>query len=184
MKLKENNPADAGKSSKRITSPEAVKVENKEIDLLKNQLARALADYDNLRKRTESEREVWVKFAAQNLLTRLLPVLDILESAQVHLKDQGLAITIGQFKDVLKEEDLEEISPVKGDHFNPKIHEAVESISGGKHGQVAETILSGWKFTDGPVVRISKVKVYAENPPVGGKKEEELEKEIARGEYM
>lgn len=154
--------------------------EKKEIEELKGQLARALADYDNLRKRTEAEREVWVKFAAQNILAKILPVLDTLEVAQNHLKDRGLAIAINQFREVLKEVGLEEVRPQKGDNFDPKIHEAVESIVGGKHGQIAETILPGWRFNDGPVVRFAKVKVFGEKV----EKEKELEKEMARGDYM
>lgn len=154
--------------------------DKKQIEELKNQLARALADYDNLRKRTEAEREVWINFAAQNILAKLLPVLDTLESAQNHLKDQGLAIAISQFKDVLKEEGLEEVSPEKGDEFNPEIHEAVESIDGGEHGRIAEKVLPGWRFKDGPVIRVAKVKVYGEEL----KKKEELEKEMARGDYV
>lgn len=150
------------------------------VDELKNQLARALADYDNLRKRTEAEKEVWIKLASQGLLIKLLPVLDTLDSAQRHLDDQGLAIAISQFKQILAEEGLEEIKPGKGNRFDPRIHEAIESISGGKHGEIAELVLTGWKFKDGSVVRPARVKVYGEKV----KKEEELEKELARGEYM
>ncbi len=152
----------------------------KEVDLLKNQLARALADYDNLRKRTEGEKEVWIQFASKNLIVRLLPVLDTLESAQEHLRDQGLAIAINEFKKVLEEEGLEEIKPGKGDKFDHNVHEAVESVEGGKKGEIAEPVLSGWKFKSGLVVRVAKVKVYGEK----SKKKEELEKELARGEYM
>ncbi len=159
-----------------------VKTESKseKLEELKNQLARALADYDNLRKRTEAEREILSKFASQRLVVKFLPILDILESAQDHLKDQGLAMAIDQFKNVLREEGIEEINPKKGEDFNPELHEAVESVDGGKHGQIAETILPGWKYSDGPVIRIAKVKVYAEKI----EKEKELEKEISRGEYV
>ena len=150
------------------------------LDFVKSQLARALADYDNLRKRTEGEREVWIKFASQTLLTKLLPVLDILESAQSHLKDQGLAIALNEFKKVLDEEGLEEISPGKGNKFDPKVHEVIETVEDGKHGEVAELVLAGWKFKDGMVIRPAKVKVYGERV----EKKEELEKEMARGDYM
>jgi len=127
---------------------------------LKNQLARALADYDNIRKRTEVEREVWEKYTSGKLLVRFLPVLDNLESAQIHLKDGGLAIAIEEFKKVLREEGLEEIKPESGENFDTKIHEAVESISGGKKGQVAEVVTVGWRYCNGPVLRFAKIKVF------------------------
>ena len=150
-----------------------------ETEQLKNQLVRALADYDNLRKRTEAEREVWTKFSAEKVLIKLLPSLDILESAQKHLNDQGLTLAISEFKKVLLAEGLTEVKPAKNDNFDPRLHEAVESVAGGKKGKISETVLSGWKFEDGKVVRPAKVKVYGEKI-----KEEELEKEMLRGDYV
>jgi len=127
---------------------------------LKNQLARALADYQNLTKRTDAEKEVWFKYSAQKVLLKLLPVLDNLESAQKHLADQGLAIAISDFKNLFKEEGLEEIVPQPNDVFDHTYHEAVDSIPGGKTGEIAETLLTGWKFSEGKVIRFAKVKVF------------------------
>lgn len=128
------------------------------------QLARALADYDNLRKRGEAEKEIWVKFSSERILTKLLPILDMLESAQGHLKDSGLAIGLGEFRKILKEEGLEEIKPEPKDAFDHRIHEVVESIESTKEkkGQIAETVLSGWRFTNGPVIRFAEVKVFGD----------------------
>lgn len=134
--------------------------ENLKVDEFKNQLARALADYDNLRKRTEIEREVLLKYSSERIIARILPILDSLENAQKHLKDSGLAIIIDDFKKLLYDEMLEEISPKKGDIFNEDLHEVIETCEGGKKGTVSELLLSGWKFIDGPVLRHAKVKVY------------------------
>ena len=133
------------------------KVKNKELDVVKNQLARALADYDNLRKRTETEKSVWLKFAKQDLLIRLLPVLDTLEAAQKHLKDQGLELTISQFQEILKEEGIEEI---REQQFDANLHEVVDTLAGGEKDRVAEMLLKGYKFNDGTVLRHAKVRVY------------------------
>ncbi|OGM09525.1 nucleotide exchange factor GrpE [Candidatus Woesebacteria bacterium RBG_13_34_9] len=150
-----------------------------EVLVLKNQLIRALADYDNLSKRVESEQESWIKFSSERILLKLFPIIDILESAQEHLKDQGLAIAILEFKKILQEEGLEEINPKKGEIFNPEIHEAVESIEGGEKGRIAELVVMGWKFKTGKAIRVAKVKVFGEKV----EKKEELEKELKRGEY-
>lgn len=122
------------------------------------QLVRALADYDNLRKRSETEKEIWLEFSSERIITKLLPILDMLESAQGHLKDSGLAIGLTEFRKILQEEGLEEIKPKPGDAFDHKVHEVVESIEGAKEkkGQIAETVLSGWRFIDGPVIRFAK----------------------------
>lgn len=127
---------------------------------LKNQLARALADYDNLRKRIEREKEDLEKLASLKLILRLLPILDNLRAAQNHLKDAGLAITIGELENLLKDEEIEEIKPNKGDNFNHNLYEVTEVVENcGEENKIEEVVLSGWKFKDGIVIRHAKVKV-------------------------
>jgi molecular chaperone GrpE len=145
-----------------------IQTENPEVAILKNQLVRTLADYDNLRKRTDEERVSFIKYASQEILQNLLPVLDTLENAQVHLKDSGLQIAISQFKDVLKQEGLEEINPKVGENFDENLMEVIDvveekdkqSLSGIPDNTIAEVLTSGWKFADGQVIRHAKVKVF------------------------
>jgi len=151
-----------------------------EILQLKGQLARALADYDNLRKRIERQKEEFERYANIKLAIRLLPVLDVLKQAQNHLKDPGVAITVSEFENALKEEGIEEIKVKPGDEFNPEFQEVTDALSGGKRGTVAEVLLPGWRFTGGRVIRPAKVKVYGEK----GKNEKELEKEVLREDYV
>ncbi len=132
---------------------------HQELESVKGMLARALADYDNLSKRIERERQDLGKIASVGVIIKLLPVLDNLEAAQIHLKDQGLAISIGEFKKLLAEEGLAEIKPKKGDEFNENEMEAIEVVAGGRDNIISETVLAGWKYIDGTVVRHAKVKV-------------------------
>ena len=137
---------------------------HQELELLKGMLARALADYDNLSKRVDRERQDLSKIASVGIIVRLLPVLDNLESAQVHLRDTGLAISIVEFKKILSEEGLDEIMPKVGDIFDENTMEAIEVINGASHNnkseaKVAEVVLPGWRFEDGWMVRHAKVKV-------------------------
>lgn len=135
----------------------------KELEILKSMLARALADYDNLNKRVERERVALGKIASLGILTRLLPVLDNLESAQDHLEDAGLAICIGEFKKILNEEGLIEVKPKVGEEFDQEIMEAIEVVAGTRDNIISEVALTGWKFEDGQVVRHAKVKVSKVN---------------------
>lgn len=130
-----------------------------ELENLKAMLARALADYDNLSKRVEREREVLGKMASIGIITKLLPVLDMLENAQKHLQDQGLAIGIGEFINVLKDEGISVINPSVGDEFDENLMEAIEVVEGEEDNKVSEIVLGGWKFNDGQVIRHAKVKV-------------------------
>ena len=136
-----------------------VKKSNMEVLILKNQLARALADYQNLVKRVEKEKEQFEKFSNLRLVLKLLPVLDILRQAQVHTKDPGIAITIKEFEEALKTEGIEEVNVKAGDRFDPEAHEVVEVVPGKDNNNISEVVLSGWSFTDGQVIRHAKVKV-------------------------
>lgn len=134
--------------------------------LLKNQLARALADYDNLQKRTSEEKITWIKFATQKFIQSLLPVLDNFEAAQNHLKDAGLAIAISQLKDLLRQEGLTEISPKVGEEFDENTSEVIEAVPSenlSKEGKISELVLPGWRFIDGAVIRHAKIKVFKNN---------------------
>jgi molecular chaperone GrpE len=134
-----------------------------ELEVVKGMLARALADYDNLAKRIDRERADFGKIASVGVIIKLLPVVDNLESAQLHLKDQGLAICILEFKKVLSEEGLNEIKPKTGELFDEQTMEAIEVVTGTSDNTVAETVLTGWKYEDGTVVRHAKVKVSKKN---------------------
>ena len=144
---------------KRQAVKEEVKV-NEEVEILKAQLARTLADYDNMRKRVEMEKESLGKILTTNIILKLLPVLDNLESANNHLKDAGLAISIVEFKNVLKDEGLTEIKPEIGSNFNEEEMEAIEIVKGEVDNTLSEVVLTGWKYLDNTIIRHAKVKVF------------------------
>jgi len=127
---------------------------------LKDQLARALADYDNLTKRIEREKYELEFKSNLRLILRLLPVVDSLRQALAHLKDPGLAITLTELENILKDEGVEEIKIKKGDLFDPETCEAIEVVAKtGQGNKIEEILLPGWRFVDGPVLRHVKVKV-------------------------
>lgn len=145
---------------------ELAETESQEIVELQNQVRnlndswkRALADYQNLLKRGETERSDMMKYVGRTMVTKFIPVLDILEMAVIHTKDQGVEMAVNQFHQVLKEEGLEQIIPNIGDVFDHAIHECIEIVSGEPAETVAEVVLKGYKIGD-YVIRPSKVKVY------------------------
>lgn len=127
---------------------------------LKEQLARALADYDNLVKRVEREKGESELRSNLRLIIRLLPVIDGLRRGLAHLKDPGLAITLAELENVLKDEGIKEIKAKRGDVFNPELCEAVDVVEkNGEGNKIVEVLLSGWKYAGGLVIRHAKVKV-------------------------
>lgn len=124
-------------------------------------LARALADYQNLVKRFEKEKEAVIRRANKALIGELLPVLDVLELAQTHLKDPGLEIAIVQFKNTLKQVGIDEIKTKIGDKFDEAIHEAIEAREGGKSEMIAGISRKGYIWSaDKQVLRPCQVIVY------------------------
>ncbi|OGM77464.1 nucleotide exchange factor GrpE [Candidatus Woesebacteria bacterium RIFOXYA1_FULL_43_9] len=131
----------------------------KKIDNYKESLARVLADYDNFKKRTEAERTMWIEFSSEKLLIKLIPILDNFELALKHTPDQGLGIAVAEFTKIFAEEGLEPIEPKVGDVYNHELHEVIETVAGGGPNTVVETVLKGWKYKTGKVIRFAKVKV-------------------------
>lgn len=111
-----------------------------------NRYKRALADYQNLEKRVASQRRELILSASKGILERLLPVLDTLQLAEKHTKDQGLTVSIQQFLDVLKAEGVEKIESV-GKKFDPVTMEAV-GTGEGSDGKVIEEARSGYMLNE------------------------------------
>ena len=133
-------------------------LEEKIVDL-ENKWKRALADYVNLEKRIEKEKENFVKFSNAQLLDKLLVVLDDLERCEKHTKDKGILLVCQRFREVLKGEGVEEIKALT-DKFNPKTMDAIEIVPGPKN-KVVEVVLKGYTL-NGEVLRPVKVKVGGE----------------------
>jgi molecular chaperone GrpE len=136
------------------------KENNKEFEAVHEQLVRALADYDNLKKRVEEEREVFSEVATARLITRFLPIFDMFEQVQKHLNDSGLAIAIGELNEKLKDEGVSPIQPKAGEVFDEHTMEAVDSIETDKvkKGEIVELSLKGWRMRD-RILRYAKVVV-------------------------
>jgi molecular chaperone GrpE len=116
------------------------------LDEAENKYRRALADYQNLEKRVIEDRREWIRSANKDLLLRLLPVLDTLVLASKHDENKNLAVSIGQFLDVLKSEGVTKIETI-GKKFDPEIMECV-SIVEGEDGKVIEEARSGFMLND------------------------------------
>ena len=133
-----------------------------QIKTLNESWKRALADYQNLLRRVEHDKQEFVKMSNANLIARLLPSLDILELAASHTADLGVSMAAKQFHQALVDEGLEIISPSPGDPFDYTRHECTQTLDltdGKKQNTIAELILKGYRIGD-YILRPAKVKVY------------------------
>lgn len=136
---------------------------------LNDKWLRARADYDNLQRRTEAERERYSLEAAGRLIERLLDPLDVLSRAAADAegsKDphaQGIRLTHRSLWTALEREGLEEV-PGVGAPFDVALHEAVaREPSDQPDGTVCEVVRPGYRLR-GRLLRAALVKV-SEGPP-------------------
>ncbi len=104
----------------------ALREENQQ---LKDRYLRTLADFENLRKRTEREKADFFRYALAGAMKDILPVLDNFDRALEHAEEgddfhKGVLLIYKQLYDMLQKHGLEPIDE-EGVHFDPNIHEAV-----------------------------------------------------------
>ena len=97
-----------------------------------NEVLRVKADFENARKRLEKEKEDFIKFANDALISKLLPIIDNFRLAINSMDDKhkvediaaGIKLIEKQLEDTLNEFGLEVIETV-GKKFDPHLQEAV-----------------------------------------------------------
>ena len=137
------------------------------IEELQNRLLRLQADFENFRRRTNTEKEQLSTFVTANVVGKFLKVLDNFERAEASAEkgDNVEAIVEGmkkirrQFEDTFKDLKVVEIE-AQDAKFDPNIHEAVMR---GHNPELEDEIVDmvfekGYKLGD-KVIRHSKVRV-------------------------
>lgn len=144
-------------------------VEKLASDLAQKQeeLLRTMADFQNFRKRTQTEAAQLRKFAAQSLVESLLPILDnferTLRAAESGATMESLVGGVGaverQLKSILEAQGLERIVSV-GQPFDAEIHEALAVVATEDHepDTVMDEIEAGYRMGD-RIIRPAKVRV-------------------------
>ncbi|MDF9409293.1 nucleotide exchange factor GrpE [Pelotomaculum isophthalicicum JI] len=130
-----------------------------------NRLARVQADYENYRRRTRQEKEEFFKYASEQLIVALLPVLDnfgralAAESQSIENFKPGVEMIYRQLQDVLQAEGLAPV-PAVGEQFDPVKHEAVMQEESDEHpdNTVIEEFQRGYYLKE-KVIRPAMVKV-------------------------
>lgn len=141
--------------SKPVVEEAVVSTVN-EVDEWKTKYMRALADYQNLEKRTTERVSDVRQYAAEVILTRLLPVVDTFGKVNEHIKDEGLTLAYKELLSVLTEQGVEHIEVLEK-QFDPTEMDCIEVIEG-KDDIVVEEVQPGYRFR-GKVLRVARVKV-------------------------
>ena len=135
-----------------------------ELNSVKDQLLRTMAEYDNYIKRTTREKGALRSDIICDVTSKFLPVMDNLERAlAAECSDEnyksGVQMIYDSFMEILKSLGVEEIES-DGAQFDPQLHQAVQRVDdeNAESGCVAKTFAKGYKIND-KVIRFAVVAV-------------------------
>ena len=132
----------------------------------KDRYARAMADFDNFRKRTARDREDLVKFAASDVLKDILPTVDNLARALGEAKDKaedpfvaGVKLVYDGLVKTLADHGATPLDSV-GEPFDANFHEALAQLPSDdvEEGHVMSEVKRGWML-NGKLLRAAQVVV-------------------------
>ncbi|AIL13329.1 hypothetical protein IM40_07200 [Candidatus Paracaedimonas acanthamoebae] len=133
-----------------------------EINTLKDQLLRALAENDNIRKRAQREKEDASRFAIANFARDLLTVADNLTRALENIPAEkleenealkslleGVQITEREFTNILERNGIKKVSPL-GELFDHNYHQAMleEESAEYQPGYVTRVLQAGYVLNE------------------------------------
>jgi len=145
-----------------------VKAVDDKLAEMQDKYIRLSAEFDNYRKRTLREKMDLSKYAGENLLLNILPIMDDFERAIKHMDQSadfdalknGIDLIYGKFSEFLKQNGVKKIESLNS-NFNVDLHEAVAKVQvpeENKKGKVIDELLKGYYLND-KVLRFSKVVV-------------------------
>jgi molecular chaperone GrpE len=135
---------------------------------MQDKYIRLSAEFDNYRKRTLREKMEMSKYAGEDLLLKIIPIMDDFERALAHMDTatdcaamkSGIDLIYSKFSEFLKQNGVKEIESMNS-NFNVDLHEAVAKApvnEDNKKGTVIDVVQKGYYLQD-KVLRFSKVVV-------------------------
>ncbi len=172
-----------------ITTDETQQLKNtlqeleKQNEFLKDQLLRKAADFENYKRRIENDILNITKFANEELIEKLLPILDDFERFLQHSKQEnnidnpffkGIELIYNKFIRILELQGLKKIECV-GQQFDVNLHDALLVVPNDDPNVPANTIIQevekGYKLND-KIIRHAKVIVAGEASSVQNNNQE------------
>lgn len=159
-----NETQPAGETSDKTGS--VTRVSEEKLAEMQDKYIRLSAEFDNYRKRTLREKMDLSKYAGENLLLGIIPLMDDFERARTHMDSttdcgalrDGIELIYGKFSDFLKQNGVKEIESLNS-NFNVDLHEAVAKVpveEENRKGKVIDVVQKGYYLQD-KVLRFSKV---------------------------
>ncbi|MEO8513431.1 MAG: nucleotide exchange factor GrpE [Ignavibacteria bacterium] len=178
VEIKISDPDDSAQKENAGTQDNEVNNVNEEskvneleqqIAQLKDQYLRAAAEFENYKRRTDSEKAEFFAYASERLLTDLLPVVDDFNRTMDSFEKshdnaalkKGIDLVYDKFKTALGKQGLREMDS-DGKKFDVKFHEAImqQPDESKEPETILNTVEKGYFLKD-KVLRHAKVVVSA-----------------------
>lgn len=174
-KAEEENPEEGPASDDEDDNQQEEEQVNREDELnrllselaeSKDKYIRLSAEFDNYRRRTLKEKMDLTKTAGEDLMLKILPVVDDFERAMGSMREakdcnaifDGITLIYNKFKEFLTQQGVKEIEAFHQE-FDTDLHEALTKIPAPKKklkGKVVDVVEKGYRLND-KVIRFSKV---------------------------
>ena len=161
-----NTDNSAEEKTTELTVEEQLEAAKKEVEQYKDKYLRAVAEFDNYRKRTLKEKAELLLKGSEKAVCAFLPILDDFERAiadkteDVNAIKEGVQIIFNKFNKTLESLGVRKIE-TEGKDFDVDFHEAVAMVPGmgdDKKGKVIDCVQTGYQLND-KVIRHAKVAV-------------------------
>lgn len=161
-----NTDNSAEEKATELTVEEQLEAAKKEVEQYKDKYLRAVAEFDNYRKRTLKEKAELLLNGSEKAVCAFLPILDDFERAiadkteDVNAIKEGVQIIFNKFNKTLESLGVRKIE-TEGKDFDVDFHEAVAMVPGmgdDKKGKVIDCVQTGYQLND-KVIRHAKVAV-------------------------
>lgn len=158
----DSNVQDSNVEAQNIASEDNENLESlkAKIKELEDKYLRAHADFENVKKRLERDKNQALEYANEKILKDILPVADTLENALKSAKDfalesdkgekiaEGIKLTLDKLHKVLNNHGVEIIE--SSGEPDPNLHHAINQVPHDtkQDGQIADVLQTGYKYKD------------------------------------
>ena len=155
-------------SQEETQEKDPLEAANEQIEELKDKYLRAVAEFENYKKRTLKEKTELILNGGEKTIVAILPILDDMERAaasaektdDIKALEEGWELIFKKLKKILESMGVKEIETKDAD-FNVDFHEAIAMVPGmgdDKKGKVIDCVQTGYTMND-KVIRHAKVAV-------------------------
>ena len=163
----ENNTEET-EAQKEVSPEERIATLEAELEKEKKEYLFLMAEFDNFRKRTLTEKAEIIKNGAENAMRNILPIIDDFDRAlqatatsnDVAALRKGVELIYNKFIKYLESNGVKEMITT-GEGFDADIHEAVTTFPAPSEelkGKIIDTVQKGYSIND-KVLRHAKVVV-------------------------